>query len=107
MIDRCFNPACRRNLSHLRDGRVVRVIRGKGENLSVEHYWLCGPCYETHDFEFPADGSVALRERPGTGHTDEFYFHDVPLPARRRVKRAPGVNREPSVAQVPFNLRGL
>jgi hypothetical protein len=27
MIDRCFNPACRRNLRYLRDGRVVRVIR--------------------------------------------------------------------------------
>jgi hypothetical protein len=44
MIDRCFNPACKRSLEYLRDGRVVRVIRGKDENISVEHYWLSGLC---------------------------------------------------------------
>jgi len=96
MIDRCFNPACRRNLHYLRDGRVVRVIRGKDENLSVEHYWLCGPCYETHDFAFPEDGSVALRDRSGGEQAEEFYLRDVLLPERNSVKRAPGANREPS-----------
>lgn len=97
MIERCFNPACRRKLDYLRDGRVVRVIRGKDENLSVEHYWLCGRCYATHDFEFLVDGSVTLRDRSGNGHTDEFYFHDVVLPQRRSGKKIPGVNREASL----------
>lgn len=83
MLDRCFNPACKRKLDYLRDGRVVRVIRGKGEDISVEHYWLCGPCFHTHDFEFPADGLVALRERPGRDHTGEVYFHDVLLLERQ------------------------
>jgi hypothetical protein len=27
MIDRRFNPACRRNLGYLQDRRVVRVVR--------------------------------------------------------------------------------
>jgi len=30
MIDACFNPECRQELHHLRDGRVVRVIHGIG-----------------------------------------------------------------------------
>jgi hypothetical protein len=96
MIDRCFNTACRRKLHYLRDGRVVRVIRGKDEDFSVEHYWLCGPCYATHDFEFPPDGSVTLKERAGGEPTEEFNLHDVLLPERRSVRRAPGANREPS-----------
>ena len=78
MIDRCFNPACKRSLEYLRDGRVVRVIRGKDENTSVEHYWLCGPCFHTHDFEIPADGSVVSRERFGRDHTlqtGQLQFH--------------------------------
>lgn len=86
MIDRCFNPACKRKLDYLRDGRVVRVTRGKDENASVEHYWLCGPCYQTHDFEFPPDSSVSIRERSGSQHTEEFYFHDVLLPERGKAR---------------------
>lgn len=97
MIDRCFNPACRRELRYLQDGRVVRVIRGKAEDASVEHYWLCGPCYATHDFEFPSDGSVALRDRSGGDHTDQFYLRDVLLPERRIRKRAPGDHRGPNL----------
>jgi hypothetical protein len=58
MIDRCFNPTCKRSMKYLRDGRVVRVLRGKDEDISVEHYWLCGPRFHTHDFEFSAAGSV-------------------------------------------------
>ena len=96
MIDRCFNPACNRSLEYLRDGRVVRVIRGKDENISVEHYWLCGPCFHTHDFEFPADGAVVLRERSGRDHTDEIYFHEVLLPERRSANRTLGANRGPN-----------
>jgi hypothetical protein len=87
VIDRCFNPACKRKLDYLRDGRVVRVSRKKDEDISVEHYWLCGPCYETHDFEFPADGSVLIRERSGSQHRGEFYFNDVLLPEWRKTKR--------------------
>lgn len=88
MIDRCFNPVCKRKLHYLQDGRVVRVIRGKDENASVEHFWLCGPCYESYDFEFPPDGSVTLKSRSNGEHEDEFYFRDVLLPDRRSAKRA-------------------
>jgi hypothetical protein len=87
MIDRCFNPVCKRKLHYLQDGRVVRVIRGKDENASVEHYWLCGPCYESYDFEFGSDGSVSLKTRSGREPAEEFYFRDVLLPERRSSRR--------------------
>jgi len=83
----CFNPACNRELRYLRNGRIVRVIRGSNENPSLEHYWLCGQCYQRHDFDFPSDGSVALRTRSGKNDTDEFYLRDVLLPDRRSVHR--------------------
>jgi hypothetical protein len=87
MIDRCFNPVCKRKLLYLQDGRVVRVIRGKDENISVEHYWLCGPCYESYDFDFPGDGSVALKARTSSEHLEEVYLRDVLLPDRRISRR--------------------
>ena len=93
MIDSCFNPTCRRELHYLRDGRVVRVIRGKEEDLSVEHYWLCGLCYEDHDFVFSEDGAVSIEAKYRGKHTDEFHFRDVRLPERRSTKRTPGTNR--------------
>lgn len=63
MIDRCFNPACGRELRYLRDGRVVRVIYESRDDVLIEHFWLCGDCYKTHDFAFPAGEKVALVAR--------------------------------------------
>jgi hypothetical protein len=53
MIDRCFNPACKSSLEYLRDGHVVRVIRVKDENISVEHYWPFGQCLMDHHNVIP------------------------------------------------------
>lgn len=94
MIDRCFNPACRRRLQYLRDGRVVRVIRGDNEGMSVEHFWLCGPCYHTHDFELVADGSVSLKARSTDDSSDELLIDDVLVPRRRSIKRSSRMNRD-------------
>jgi hypothetical protein len=60
MLTECFNPACRKKLDYLRNGRVVRMMRTTGTGKSVEHYWLCGICYGKFDFEFKPDGSVVL-----------------------------------------------
>src|ERR1700722_8405028 len=107
MIDRCFNPLCRRTLQYLRDGRVVRVIRGKDADISVEHYWLCGACYEDHNFAFSPDGAVSLELRSHEEHADEFNFRDVVLSERRKNKRAPGVDGKASLrASSPFSVRG-
>jgi hypothetical protein len=90
MIERCFNPLCKIKLHYLRDGRVVRVIREKAGEVSVEHYWLCGPCYESCDFEFSPDGSVNLRAKSKGEYADEFHFRDVLLQDRRKIKRGSG-----------------
>jgi hypothetical protein len=78
MIDRCFNPACKRKLHYLRDGRVVRVIAGKGATQKPEHFWLCGPCYEEYNFVFPA-GDIALETRPRVKQSNDFHYADVVL----------------------------
>jgi hypothetical protein len=104
MIDRCFNPACGIAMRYLRDGRVVRVTRDKGGESSIEHHWLCGLCYRTHDFEFLPDGAVNLKEKTSAERVDELHFGDVVLPERRSVKRARG-EPGPSVAQGTFNAR--
>jgi hypothetical protein len=63
MLTECFNPACRKELDYLRNGRVIRTIRTATAAMSVEHYWLCGTCYRRFDFEFNSDGTVSLRPR--------------------------------------------
>ena len=83
MIDHCFNPACNRELHYLRDGRVVRVIRGKEENPTMEHYWLCGGCYRLYDFVFPPDGTVTLGAKMHREHANEFHLPEILLPALR------------------------
>jgi hypothetical protein len=78
MIDRCFNPACNKELHYLRDGRAVRAIHGKGENTSLEHYWLCGSCCQSHEFLFPSHGKVKLGIRAERQAPDESYFDEEP-----------------------------
>jgi hypothetical protein len=73
MIDRCFNPACNKQIRYLREGRVVRVVRDGANEPGIEHYWLCGMCFQSHDFIFRDDGTITLGER---FHT--FIHADVP-----------------------------
>jgi hypothetical protein len=66
MISECFNPSCRRELTYLRDGRVVRIIRDDPSGrLRVEHFWLCGSCNLQYDFCFTEgvqlDGKKKIR----------------------------------------------
>jgi len=60
MLTECFNPACRRRLDYLRDGRVIRTVHTASFPTSLEHYWLCGSCYGKFDFEFKPNGAVTL-----------------------------------------------
>jgi len=80
MIDKCFNPACERELRYLRDGRVIRVIRSEDDQTIVQHYWLCGTCYDVFDFAFLSDGEVILERRPHP-HSDKVQIGDILLPA--------------------------
>jgi hypothetical protein len=71
MLTECFNPACRKKLDYLRNGRVIRTIRTSAATMSVEHYWLCGACYRIFDFEFKSDGTVVLSPRTRAIATSE------------------------------------
>jgi hypothetical protein len=90
MIDRCFNSNCRKRLDYLRDGRVVRVIRRKDDDLLIEHFWLCGACYALYDFEFTTEGAVKIREKSVRESISEWNIQDVMLPERRQARRTPG-----------------
>ena len=76
MISECMNPACRRELLYLRDGRVVRVVRSYQEQTEVEHYWLCGDCYLEFDFLFSGEDhvSMARRRKPPMASGRPFRF---------------------------------
>ena len=77
MIDRCFNPNCRRQLHYLRDGRVVRLITGTGSSQVIEHFWLCGPCFEEYDFAL-RDGMIFLEAKPGAERPrTDFQYAEV------------------------------
>ena len=78
MINKCFNPKCEKPLRYLRDGRVVRVIRREGDRSLVQHYWLCGSCYDTYDFVFRSAGEVVIEPRVHA-HPDKVQIGDVLL----------------------------
>lgn len=81
MIDRCFNPACDKKLRYLREGRVVRIIRRENGKSLVQHYWLCGSCYDAYDFAFPSGGEVVIEPR-ARAHSDKVQIGDVLLISR-------------------------
>lgn len=76
MIDKCFNPACERKLRYLRDGRVIRVIRREDDQTFVQHYWLCGDCFDAFDFVFPPGGEVGIEPR-AQAHSHTVHIGDV------------------------------
>ena len=63
----------------MRNGRIVRVITGKGETQRPEHFWLCGPCYEEYNFVFRPGGDIALDVKPRVQQSNEFRFAEVIL----------------------------
>ena len=81
MINKCFNPACEKQMRYLRDGRVVRVIRREEDQTMVQHYWLCGSCYDSYDFAFPPSGEVIIEPRVHA-HPHKVRFGDVLLISR-------------------------
>ena len=66
MISECMNPACRRELHYLRDGRVVRIVQRAEAQVRVEHFWLCGDCHQVYDFMFSRDGDVSMAPKRKT-----------------------------------------
>ena len=45
MISQCANPACRRKLHYLRNGKMYLFeVSTKTGGKRTEHFWLCGEC---------------------------------------------------------------
>lgn len=79
MISECMNPACRRELVYLRNGRVVRIMRESGGIMRIEHFWLCGECFLRFDFRFLPNGEVQIVPRPSPANSGTVV--DLPLSA--------------------------
>jgi len=87
---RCFNPNCKRQIHYFRDGRVVRLITGTGSSQVIEHFWLCGPCFEEYDFAL-RDGMVFLEAKPSAERPrTDFQYAEVVLPEMERPPRPGG-----------------
>ena len=71
MLTACFNPECHRELRYLRTGRVVRIARNNAGNVRVEHFWLCGECYRSHDFHFGGDGTMSMVPKKSSQSSEE------------------------------------
>ncbi len=73
MIDKCANSDCSVQFDS-KQGRFYRFHKACAENEapanahSVQHFWLCDRCAETHKLQFHKDHGVALRLRLMGGH---------------------------------------
>jgi hypothetical protein len=81
MLNVRFNPACKRELLYLRDGRVVRLVKVQGAQARVEHFWLCGECFRLHDFRFSSKEGVSLIARSWRPNDDADLGHQLLAPA--------------------------
>jgi hypothetical protein len=107
MIDNCFNSVCNRELHYLRDGRVIRIVRGYGGGATFVHYWLCGPCYTSYDFSLSADGSVTLCLRPVRSDGTELQLNlaEVRGPERRSSARISSTTNDQTTQLEDINCR--
>lgn len=68
MLSKCANPECSTPFVYLRDGKVFRVekrarpvsVSRAKPPLSVEHFWLCGQCWQTHTLDSGPNGEVRV-----------------------------------------------
>jgi hypothetical protein len=77
MVDHCANPACRKPLHYLREGKVFLFSRknyktnGAGLPDRLEHFWLCGTC--SREWTLAADGQNGVK-------LVEMRRRNVPIP---------------------------
>jgi hypothetical protein len=73
MLDKCANSQCSVPFD-FKQGRFFRFHRVCAENEapanahSVQHFWLCDRCAETHTLQFHKEHGVALSLRLMGGH---------------------------------------
>lgn len=65
MFSKCANPSCKADFDY-QQGRFYRFHRrplddGQPPNThSVQHFWLCGKCCETHCLKYAEGGGVLI-----------------------------------------------
>jgi len=71
MFSVCANPNCQA-LFEYQEGQLFRFHKDHpaGENLpnthSVQHFWLCGVCYQVYTLEYRDGCGVLIKDRPET-----------------------------------------
>lgn len=73
MISKCANPACPAKFDH-RDGKLFRFPKqstranGPANTHSVQHFWLCGECFEMYLLEYDKLQGVTMRPHLEKAH---------------------------------------
>lgn len=68
MFSKCANPECSTSFDY-KEGQFFRFHRSQldGEQPpnthSVQHFWLCGLCSQSHTLEYQTDRGVLIRLR--------------------------------------------
>jgi hypothetical protein len=68
MLDKCANPKCSMPFN-FKQGRFFRFRRACAVNEapanahSVQHFWLCGRCAETHTLQYRKEHGVGISLR--------------------------------------------
>lgn len=66
MVNNCANPACKKPLHYLREGKVFlfsqKETTKNGEKIPqrLEHFWLCGECAKLWTLVMGNDKSVEV-----------------------------------------------
>jgi len=74
MVSQCTNPECKKPLTYLDNGRVIRMLQHKGAKTQIQHFWLCGDCYLNYDFCVSSGGEVSCMRRPTTQLPQKEYY---------------------------------
>lgn len=86
MVNNCANPACKRPLHYLREGKVFLFAQkestSNGEKVPqrLEHFWLCGECAKFWTLAMGNDRSVQVIAAARHGRRTKFPA--APMPSR-------------------------
>ena len=65
MVNQCANPACKRELHYLREGKVYQfALPTPTGSKRIEHFWLCGRCSKSMVMMLRNQSDVQITFRP-------------------------------------------
>lgn len=84
MVNNCANPACKKPLHYLREGKVFlfsqKEITNNGEKIPqrLEHFWLCGECAKFWTLVLGNNKSVEVIAAAHRGRRTRFPAASMP-----------------------------